>query len=391
MMNIRLTMEELKALINKIEKAVPKKPSLNILECIRLKATNNKLIATATDCDIELNIIQEAEVLTEGTCYINLMDIKKLLKLKADYLTIKHQEDDGKIYISTGKKVITLTAADCEVFPEIDYKSSVLTDFLTIQADQLADILKRISYYVEDATLYNHNDMLNSFNFNRIHNRITGLDGKRIAIRNNIEGFNPNNNNDELNIQKDFYIKLERVLKAEENNYISIMTSEDNKYIVISGKSFIMAIQRVSGQYFKIDSMLSRGEYSFTINNIKELKEAADYDIKLKGSEDKKPLILSNIEGIVSCTMSCKNGDSYDILNVTDNELPEGYSMGFNPQFLSDLCITCTEDNLHCEVTNSKSPLYVYEKDYTFLILPVNIIATPEEIITAIKKLADAA
>ena len=89
--------------------------------------------------------------------------------------------------------------------------------------------------------------------------------------------------------------------------------------------------------------------------------------------------------------MSCNNGDSYDILNVTDNELPEGYSMGFNPQFLSDLCITCTEDNLHCEVTNSKSPLYVYEKDYTFLILRVNIIATPEEIITAIKKLADAA
>ena len=64
--------------------------------------------------------------------------------------------------------------------------------------------------------------------------------------------------------------------------------------------------------------------------------------------------------------------------------------MGFNPQFLSDLCITCTEDSLHCEVTNNKSPLYVYEKDYTFLILPVNIIATPEEIITAIKKLADA-
>ena len=59
MMNIRLTMEELKALINKIEKAVPKKPSLNILECIRLKAADNKLIATATDCDIELNIIQE--------------------------------------------------------------------------------------------------------------------------------------------------------------------------------------------------------------------------------------------------------------------------------------------------------------------------------------------
>ncbi len=388
MMNIRLTMEELKVLINKIEKAVPKSPSLCILECIRLKAANNKLIATATDCDIELNITQEAEVLTEGTCYINLTDIKKILKLKADYLTIKHQEGDGKIYISTGKKVITLTAADCEVFPEIDYKSSVLTDFLTIQADQLADILKRLSYYVEDSC---NNRMLNSFNFNKIHNRIAGVDGKRMAIRNNIEGFNPNNNNDEVNIQKDFYIKLERVLKAEGSNYISIMTSEDNNYIVISGKSFIMAIQRVSGQYFNVDSMLLRGEYSFTINNIKELKEAADYDIKLKGNEDKKSLILSNIEGIVSCTMSCKNGDSYDILNVTDNELPEGYSMGFNPQFLSDLCITCTEDNLHCEMTNNKSPLYVYEKDYTFLILPVNIIATPEEIITAIKKLADAA
>lgn len=105
MMNIRLTMEELKALINKIEKAVPKKPSLNILECIRLKAADNKLIATATDCDIELNIIQETEVLTEGTCYIKLADIKKVLKLKADYLTIKYQENDGKIYISTGKKL----------------------------------------------------------------------------------------------------------------------------------------------------------------------------------------------------------------------------------------------------------------------------------------------
>ena len=259
---------------------------------------------------------------------------------------------------------------------------------MTIQADHLADILKRLSYYVNDSF---NNRMLNNFNFSKIHNRIAGTDGCRLGIRNNIEGFNPNNNNDEVNIQKDFYIKLERVLKAEGSNYISIMTSEDNKYIVISGKTFIMVIQRVLGQYFNVDSMLLRGEYSFTINNIKELKEAADYDIKLKGSEDKKPLILSNIEGIVSCTMSCKNGDSYDILNVTDNELPEGYSMGFNPQFLSDLYITCTEESLHCEVTNNKSPLYVYEKDYFFLILPVNIIATPEEIIIAIKKLADAA
>ena len=51
MMKFEIAMKEMKDVIKKIEKSIPKSPSLSILETILVKQENNQLAFIATNCD----------------------------------------------------------------------------------------------------------------------------------------------------------------------------------------------------------------------------------------------------------------------------------------------------------------------------------------------------
>lgn len=110
MMEFEITMKEMKDVAKKIEKSVMKKASLSILETVLIKQENDQLAFIASNMEEELHIYKDVFVIGNDSFCITLDNLKKIVKLKTDIITITYDSDDKKVLVSTGKKVILLQA-----------------------------------------------------------------------------------------------------------------------------------------------------------------------------------------------------------------------------------------------------------------------------------------
>lgn len=94
MMEFKIAMKEMKDVIKKIEKSIPKSPSLSILETVLVKQENNQLAFIATNCDEELHIYKDVDMTGNDYFCISLDMLKKISKLKADNITVTYNKED---------------------------------------------------------------------------------------------------------------------------------------------------------------------------------------------------------------------------------------------------------------------------------------------------------
>ena len=78
-MNINVQSKDVKAVMNKVNKCVSRKPSnLPVLNSVHVSATNGRIVLRATDLSVELTASIPANVIEGGAC---LIDKKRLLEL----------------------------------------------------------------------------------------------------------------------------------------------------------------------------------------------------------------------------------------------------------------------------------------------------------------------
>ena len=87
-MKFEITMKEMKDVVKKIEKSVTKKAALSILETVLVKQENDQLAFIANNIEEELHIYKKVFVTGNYSFCIKLDNLKKIIKLKADFLTI---------------------------------------------------------------------------------------------------------------------------------------------------------------------------------------------------------------------------------------------------------------------------------------------------------------
>ena len=181
-MEFKIAMKEMKDVVKKIDKSVMKKASLPILETVLVKQENNQLAFIASNMEEELHIYKNILVTGNDSFCIAVDSLKKIMKLKADELTVKYDIDDKKVFISTGNKVITFTnVLNAKDFPlmENDEPKEI---FFVSDYKNYTDIMNKLSVYLERSE--EHNLVTCCYNFNAEKNRITALDEHRIGICN---------------------------------------------------------------------------------------------------------------------------------------------------------------------------------------------------------------
>lgn len=95
-MKFEITMKEMKDVVKKIEKSVMKKAALPILETVLVKQENDQLAFIASNIEEELHIYKDVLVTGNDSFCITLDSLKKIVKLKANELTVKYDMDDKK-------------------------------------------------------------------------------------------------------------------------------------------------------------------------------------------------------------------------------------------------------------------------------------------------------
>lgn len=97
MMKFEIDMKEMKDVVKKIEKSVMKKATLSILETVLVKQENNQLAFIASNMEEELHIYKDILVIGNDSFCIALDNLKKIVKLKADVITVTYDSEDKKV------------------------------------------------------------------------------------------------------------------------------------------------------------------------------------------------------------------------------------------------------------------------------------------------------
>lgn len=392
MMEFKIAMKEMKDVIKKIEKSIPKKPSLSILETVLVKQENNQLAFIATNCDEELHIYKDVDMTGNDSFCISLDMLKKISKLKADNITVTYNKEDQKVLISTGKKIITFVSTwDAENFYLMGM-DEVKDIFFVSNYTAFTEIMNKLSVYLEESD--DNKRMLCCYNFNSEKNRIVALDGHRLGMCNPSGSFGKFNNDlelKEINLNRTFWIKLKNCIAKEskdDQNIVYVSTTGKKTYI--SGNDFMMIVRNIDGQYFNVDNIiLKKSDLMFADINTKELKESAEYNVLL--FDDYHPMCIEFVGNNAISYIRSNTEESVDKIsmmkgNISDDEI----IIGFNPRFIKDLCSKIDSEYMNIGILNNITPIMIYDGCYSYLILPV-LISDKEKTISRINTLLNAA
>lgn len=378
MMKFEIAMKEMKDVIKKIEKSIPKSPSLSILETILVKQENNQLAFIATNCDEELHIYKDVDMTGNDSFCISLDMLKKISKLKADNITVTYNKEDQKVLISTGKKIVTFPSMwdATKDFPLMKDIKEPEEKFFTSNYREFFNMMEKLYVYLKDSDEYKK--VMTYYNFNVNKNRITALDGYRLAIykpSNEVGTFNSKSDVKEVNLNRDVWIKLKNCITKEskgEQNIISIASK--NKKTYITGNDFKMIVRESDIMYFDVDKiLLSESDLMMVNVNTSELNESAEYNISFHGKNSKKPMMMKFIGNNIMSYMCTESGESFDKISVSDNSVSEEFMIAFNPLFIKELCSEIDTEYVRMGFYNAKSPVMVYDGDFTYLVLPYYI------------------
>lgn len=378
MMEFKITMKEMKDVVKKIDKSVMKKAALPILETVLVKQENGQLAFIASNTEEELHIYKNVLITGNDSFCIALDNLKKIVKLKADVITITYDSDDKKVLVSTGKKIVSFASVwnAAEDFPLMKDIEEPEEKFFTSNYLEFLNMMEKLYIYLKDSDEYKK--AMTYYNFNANKNRIVTLDGHRLGMckpSNEVGVFNSKSEVKEVNLNRNAWIKLKNCIAKEskdEQNIISIANKDKKTYI--TGNDFRMIVRESDIIYFDVDKiLLSESDLMMVNVNTSELNESAEYNISFHGKSSQKPMVMKFNGNEIVSYMVTESGESFDKISVLDNSVSEEFMIAFNPLFVKELCSGIDTEYVRMGFYNAKSPVMAYDGDFTYLVLPVNI------------------
>ena len=369
MMKFTMNAKELKAMMEKGMTAINKKAAIPTLTKLYFQVEENgtvKVWGTDNDHFAEIRT-NNAWNTSPGILGINIDDIKILTKMSGN-ITLEDVSTDKecKINIQCGKKNVTIPKYEnTDIFlPSMDDTEEKI---FTVKENWLLETIVNLSVYTSDS-----NKLFEVFNFNITHERVEALDGHRIGMR-TLENQNILQKNNNVMIHRKCMPVFKKIMDKKSEKDVAI--SQDKKYVKVEGNDFTYMIYRTEGKYFDIDKMLNiPDDFSF-IPERSNILEAMKYDADLAKTVklDKKPVVFHSENGKLYCYLNAIKYESFDELEVMENNMDSNLYIGFNPQFLVDVFDIVDSENPVCIGTNAKSPMLITGNEYNFLVLPINI------------------
>ena len=106
--------------------------------------------------------------------------------------------------------------------------------------------------------------------------------------------------------------------------------------------------------------------------NKKELLDCIDRATLLVKEGDKKPVIISIMDGMMQLKMNSTVGSMDEEIDIDKDG--KDLMIGFNPKFLIDSLRVIEDEEINIYMVNPKAPCFIRnaEETYIYVVLPVN-------------------
>ena len=364
-MKFRCDKTELLSGINIALKAVPKKTTMPILECILINAKKEYIEITGNDMELGINTKISGEVIEEGQAAVNAKMISDVIRKLPDNVVTVLSDDDLNIKITCEKSKFNLTGKDGEEFPKLPEISR--DDFITVTEFGFKEIVKQVIF---PACTKHVNKLMTGVYFTVDEDilKAEALDSHRIAIR-------------QLTLDKSYEPKgviipvktlneLTRILTDSMDSEIRIYFTKNN-VIFEFGKTVIIS-RIIEGEYFKINRMLNHEHTIKATVNKTEFLECMDRSTLFIREGDRKPVLVNiSDDGEMTIETSSVYGSMHETLEA--ETFGEPLEIGFNPKYVLDVLKVVDDEEITMYLTNGTAPCTIKDDagKYNYLILPV--------------------
>ena len=351
--------------VNIVSKAVPLRTTMEILECILIDASANKIKLTANDMELGIETIIDGEILEAGIIALDAKIFLEIVRKLPDNEVTIETDAAFKTLITCEKakfNIIGKSGEDFSYLPYVERKDSI-----TMSQFTLKEVIRQTIFSITDNDA---NKLMSGelFEINENLLKVVSLDGHRISIR-NIELKNSYEHKKVIVPGKTLN-EISKIIPGSAEEDVMIFLTEN--HIVFEFDQTMVVSRLIEGEYFKIEQMLSSDyETKLTIHK-KELLDCIDRASLLIKEGDKKPIIMN----ITDDSMELKINSFIGSMNEEIDIEKEGKDIliGFNPKFYIDALRVIDDESITIYMVNPKAPCFIKDENesYIYLILPVN-------------------
>ncbi len=351
--------------VNIVQKAVPSKTTMSILECILIDTSEGKIKMTANDMNFGIETTIQGDIQEKGMIAIDAKIFYEIIRKLPDNDVVIETNAEYQMRIACEKSRFNILGKPGDDFSNLPYIEK--SEPVVISQFGLREIIKQTIFSISDNE---NNKMMTGelFEIDGNHLKVVSLDGHRVSIR-------------KIELKKEYQpirvivpgktlTEIGKILSGEMDSPVNLFFTKN--HIVFEFDETIMVSRLIEGEFLKIDQMLSTDYKTKITVNKREFLNCIDRSTLLIRENDKQPIIIR----VVDKEMRLKLTTSFGSMNEEIVIEKEGEDMviGFNPKFLIDALRVIDDETITLYLVNPKAPCFIRneEQTYIYLILPVN-------------------
>lgn len=348
--------------INTVQKAVPSKTTLPILEGILFDAKNGKLRLTGTDLEIGIETTVEVDVIVPGRIVLSSRIIGEIVRKLPESDIELETVESNIVHIkceNSNFKIIGLPAEEYPELPAVKKENGI-----TLSQNLLRDMIRHTIFAVSTDEI---RPILTGVLFEVNGNTATmvALDGFRMAVK---WCSIINDNSFKAVIPGKSVSEIGKVLQDTEDP-VNIYFSK-NQVMVHVGNTIVIS-RLLEGEFINYRQIIP-SEYKIkiklpTVNMIDACDRAA-----LFAKDSSNNMIKFEInDDIMSITSNSQNGDVHEELKISKEG--NDIEIAFNAKYILDVLKVLDSDDITVEFTTNVSPSIIRPCNnvgYLYLVLP---------------------
>ncbi|MDD8020271.1 MAG: DNA polymerase III subunit beta [Acidobacteriota bacterium] len=345
---------------------VEKRTTMPILANVLMTANSQRVELIATDLEVGMKSVFQAEVKEEGRVAVNGKKLFDFIRLLPEDRNIDFLKKDDYMIVRSGESEIKIVAAQEEDFPAIE--ECAFDNHLSFPLDTFKGMVDCVFYAITQEQRYYLNGALLSINNNQLE--LVSTDGHRLAYtKREIEDLKVGKEINQIvskktlneikkfengRIEFDFddnslffrvqnRVLISRIIESKFPNYQAVIPKNNPNLLFINREELVSAIKRVS----VLSAERSRG-------------------IKFEIKQGELRLFSSNPE----------MGEARDKVDVEYQG--EDLEIGFNSQYLLDFLLTLSCAKVRMEIKDENSAVLMKPEPeengvYLYVLMPMKI------------------
>jgi len=347
--------------INIVQKSVPSKTTLPILEGILFQAKNGKLTLISTDLEMGIETTIDVDVIEPGNTVVSSKIIGEIVRKLPDS-DIELETKDNFVYIKSEHSQAKILSLPTEEFPELPnvdremglsltnstLKEMIKQTIVAVSNDEIRPILTGVLMEVDGSNI-----------------TMVALDGFRMAVR---VAKALNDQSFKAVIPGKTLVEIAKILDDSEDP-VSIFVSRNQVLFHIGNTTVVSRL--LEGEFINYKQLIPSEYKTKIVINKNNFMDACDR-AALFARESNNSIKLEIFDDVMNIKSNSEYGDVHEEINIS--KTGEDIEIAFNPRYLMDALKVINNEEVTVEFTTSVSPSIIKplkDQDFLYLVLPV--------------------